>query len=252
METVYIYGLFDPRNGELRYIGKTIQLKMRLEKHIREAKNYLNHNTRKERWIRELLSNNLKPAIIALEECTRENWQDREREWIRAAREICVNLVNLADGGKGPSWGERHPGYGIPRRQDVKDKISQANKGKTKGEKHPLYGGGDKFTPEHRKNMSISARNKPPIKDETRVKMRESYLAHIPPNRGRKWTDSYKAKMSELSKGKPKSDNHNKKNSLAVAMMWSKRKGNYQRISELQKEYFNLFRTYNQKYIEYI
>ena len=38
-EIAYIYALLDPRDNEVRYIGKTTQPKNRLSGHIRECKN---------------------------------------------------------------------------------------------------------------------------------------------------------------------------------------------------------------------
>lgn len=248
MITVYIYGLYDPRTFELRYIGKTVNLKTRLGKHIQEAKGYHGHNLYKERWIRQLLSDNLKPILITIGKCTNDNWQEVEREYINTARERGINLTNLADGGVGASAGENNPRFGKPLSQEAKDRISQANKGKLKGEKHPLYGGGDKFTPEHRKNMSISAKNKPPITDETRRRRSQSHMGKTSPNKGKKLSEEWKRRVGEAFKGKPKTDNHNKKNSLTVTMMWSKRKGDIERIYQLQNLYLELFGEYNRKY----
>jgi len=83
--TVYIYGLYDPRNGYLRYIGKAINLKVRLALHLSETK-----NTHKNQWLAQLKSLRLVPEMRVLE--TIENsddldWQERERWWIKCARE---------------------------------------------------------------------------------------------------------------------------------------------------------------------
>ena len=54
-----IYGLIDPRNGELRYVGQTVRLpQLRLSQHLSIAKkgaksyNYF--------WLRQLLAEGLK------------------------------------------------------------------------------------------------------------------------------------------------------------------------------------------------
>jgi len=223
MKAVYIYGLVDPRTYEIKYIGASKDLKWRYIYHLSDVRAKLKFNRKllpKDIWISELLSNNLKPIMVILEMCSEEDWEEKERLWISKE----TNLTNISQGGLGGA----------------------------SGEKHPFYGGGIKITIEHRKHMSISAKNKPPIKPETRIKMKESYLARVPPNKGRHWSNEIKKKISETSKGILKTETHNKKNSLAVAMMWAKRKGNFQKINELQKEYFNLFGEHNQKYIEYI
>lgn len=252
METIYIYGLYDPRTLELRYIGKTVNPEIRLEKHIQEAKSSLSHNPHKDRWIRQLLSNNLKPTLIIIGKCTENNWQEVEKEYINTARERGIRLTNLADGGMGASAGRNNPRFGKSLSQEAKDRISQANKGKHNGEKHPFYGGGDKIIPEHRKNMSISARNKPSVTEETKKKMSLGHIGMVSPNKGKVLPESWVQKMREATKGKPKTDEHNKKNSLAVAMMWSKRKADFSRIAELQREYFGLFGEYNSKYMAYL
>jgi hypothetical protein len=252
MEVVYIYGLYDPRTSELRYIGKTVNPEVRLEKHIQEAKGYCGHNPHKERWIRQLLSNNLKPTLITIGKCSEDNWQEVEKEYISTARKRGINLTNMADGGMGASAGKNNPRFGKSLSQEAKDRISQANKGKHNGEKHPFYGGGDKITLEHRKNMSISARNKPSVTEETKKKMSLGHIGMVSPNKGKTLSESWVQKMREATKGKPKTNEHNKKNSLAVAMMWSKRKGNYSRIVELQGQYLELFGEYNPKYLAYL
>lgn len=246
--TNYIYGLYNPVTFELRYIGKTVNPKKRLEKHIQEAKGRYGYNHYKERWIRQLLSNNIEPILITIGKCTEDNWQEVEREYINTARQRGINLTNLADGGMGASTGRNNPRFGKHLSQESRNKISQANKGRLSGEKHHFYGGGEKITLEHRKNMSISARNKPPVTRETRDRMRQSYLSHNGPNKGKRLSENWRKKLSDSTAGKPKTDDHNKKNSLAVTMMWAKRNGNIERIYQLQNQYFELFGKYNEKY----
>ncbi len=56
--TPCVYGLIDPRTGELRYIGKAQNLTRRLRQHLQPSE--LRANTYKVHWIKELLSNNLR------------------------------------------------------------------------------------------------------------------------------------------------------------------------------------------------
>ena len=99
MNTVYIYILKDPENN-IRYVGKTTNIKRRLYSHIAEAK--LNKSKRYVlNWIRQLASNNQKPILEVIEECNENNWQEREIYWISHYKKIIPNLCNLCDGGTG-------------------------------------------------------------------------------------------------------------------------------------------------------
>ena len=101
MKKLYIYVLKCPE-GNIRYVGKTNNLKKRLYSHINEAKK------RKSRryvlnWIYSLLLLNLKPSIEVIEECDSNNWQEREKYWVEYYRKLIPNLCNNADGGLGGS-----------------------------------------------------------------------------------------------------------------------------------------------------
>jgi hypothetical protein len=58
----YIYGLFDPRNGQLHYIGRTSNMERRLKQHCRA-----DSNVRKIEWISELNSTWLEPMMQELD-----------------------------------------------------------------------------------------------------------------------------------------------------------------------------------------
>lgn len=64
LETValfYFYVLKDPRDGLIKYVGRTVDKKNRFRNHIYESKK--NNRTKKERWIVSLLRRNLKPEM---------------------------------------------------------------------------------------------------------------------------------------------------------------------------------------------
>lgn len=142
-ETVYIYGLVDPRDNHIRYVGKT---KHKLEKRLREHlfKNNLETNNYKNFWIKEILKNNLSPDIILIEECNEDDWQEREIYWISYYRELLGNkLTNSTDGGEGlnnPSieirkkMGDTHRGHKTS--DETKQKLSL----KFSGKNNPMYG----------------------------------------------------------------------------------------------------------------
>jgi len=99
MKKVYIYYLKD-KEGNIRYIGKTINIKRRLYSHIAEAKR--NKTNRYScNWIKGLLNKSQKPLIEIIEICNESNWKDREKYWIKYYKELNYKLCNLCDGGTG-------------------------------------------------------------------------------------------------------------------------------------------------------
>lgn len=115
-EISYIYGLIDPRNDEIRYIGKTVNSKTRLSGHITESKDIEVVNYRV-KWIRKLISLGLKPKIIFLRTCSSHEYEKYETEYIR----IYSNnrLTNSDETGQG----------NINRKREVLDRQSE-NRGR--------------------------------------------------------------------------------------------------------------------------
>ena len=100
MENAYIYGLSDPRDGRIRYIGRTRQsFARRLTGHC--CSKFLRGNSRREQWITSLTSSGQKPFIQFLE-CVPGNGFDAERKWIAKYREMGHDLTNSTDGGAAP------------------------------------------------------------------------------------------------------------------------------------------------------
>lgn len=95
----YIYALIDPTTHEIRYIGKSNNPSGRLNRHIKES--LYGHNNHRHRWIRKLLSNNLKPELIILDECDEKDWQIVEQAWICYGFDNNWPLVNSTFGGDG-------------------------------------------------------------------------------------------------------------------------------------------------------
>lgn len=97
----FIYALCDPRNGEIRYIGKTNDPKGRLRSHINQAKmgRYRHHTAN---WLRSLIAIGLKPDLIVIYEVAPpQTWQDAERSAISAALKRGCRLTNYTSGGDG-------------------------------------------------------------------------------------------------------------------------------------------------------
>lgn len=97
-ELAYIYGLVDPRNDKIRYIGKAVNPKSRLRGHIYESKDLEVTNYRI-KWIRKLTSLGLKPKMIILKVCSSEDFEKYETEYIKLYTEN--KLTNSDENGQG-------------------------------------------------------------------------------------------------------------------------------------------------------
>jgi len=120
MKSIYIYTLLDPRNGQVNYVGKTINPKLRFRTHLKPSS--LCNEIKKNVWIKSLLQFNLKPELSILEKVTMSNWQQRERYWIKFYRKQNPNLTNTTSGGAGVIDGA----YFSP---EARRKISLTHKG---------------------------------------------------------------------------------------------------------------------------
>jgi hypothetical protein len=94
-----IYGLCEPGTEFVRYVGFTkFSIEKRLEEHLIEAR--ARNTCHRHRWLRSLLRQDLKPAIVVLEQVSRYSWKTRERWWIAELRKS-NRLVNSTSGGEG-------------------------------------------------------------------------------------------------------------------------------------------------------
>ena len=101
MKTMYIYSLSDPVTEEVKYVGKTVDPLNRFWGHIHEAKRRKKgKNEKKAEWIRELLSNGLRPKLNIIEEIPTEIWEEKEIYWIAEFIKKGHNLLNVTKGGK--------------------------------------------------------------------------------------------------------------------------------------------------------
>ena len=118
--SVHIYGLIDPRDKALRYIGKTINVSRRYIKHLLPSS--LQEMTHKNRWLITLLAAGVKPEIIILDIVSDDFANETEEFFISYMKYIGCDLTNGTPGGDGRS------GFITPT--SVKSKISQSMKGK--------------------------------------------------------------------------------------------------------------------------
>lgn len=165
MRTI-IYGLADPRDGQLRYVGKTVwTLERRLGRHLSASSRGKN---RKDRWIARLIAKDLRPEIFEIE-VVDGSWVEAERFWIAYFRSIGADLMNHTSGGEG------EPGFRVA--EDVKRRISIGNKGKPKSAEHvaKILAGPGIF--------------------------RKGQVAH---NKGKSWSEETRKRIGDVQRGKPK------------------------------------------------
>lgn len=95
----YIYTLSDPITNQIKYVGKTNNLKRRLANHISNGRINKKNNLLTN-WVKSLLNRNLKPKIEIIDE-TVENWGDLEQYWISQLKTWGFTLKNITLGGEG-------------------------------------------------------------------------------------------------------------------------------------------------------
>lgn len=97
-EITYIYLLIDPRDNEVRYVGKTSNPKSRLSGHITECKKETVKH-RRSRWIKSLLRDKLKPIITFVKVCPLSEFEKYEAEYIKLYSSN--KLTNSDENGQG-------------------------------------------------------------------------------------------------------------------------------------------------------
>lgn len=107
MNTKFIYTLSDPNNGIVRYIGKTNNIKKRLQKHL--SNNHLSSPTKKNNWIISLIRKDMIPIIEVLDEVDSNDIDFYEVFYISLFKSWGFDLLNGTDGGDGYDWsGRKH------------------------------------------------------------------------------------------------------------------------------------------------
>jgi predicted DNA-binding protein (UPF0251 family) len=88
-DVVHIYGLLDPRDQQLRYVGKTIHPSKRLREHLNQL-----DNTPKGEWLLELTKSGFKPKLIVFSEVSKADASKAEKEAIRRYALLGCPLLN--------------------------------------------------------------------------------------------------------------------------------------------------------------
>ena len=113
-----IYALVDPRDGEIRYVGKSAKGLYRPRRHQYFSTYKTHMHLPVYCWIRELSAVGLSYGIRILEVFPSDKQLDNaERQWIKQLRNAGAKLTNLTVGGEGAlGW--------VPS-QDTRDKIGK-------------------------------------------------------------------------------------------------------------------------------
>jgi hypothetical protein len=163
--SAYIYALIDPFTNQVRYIGKSIRPRERLQNHCNDRSHC--HRTH---WIQSLITRGLRPIMLLLDKVpTGQEWQPSECNWITYAREQKWPLTNSTDGGDGivnltaeskerivNTWrGRKH----LP---ESLLKIGAASRNRTHNDEWKRRMSermrGRTITPDHRRNLAASIR----------------------------------------------------------------------------------------------
>jgi len=146
-----IYGLVDPRTGEVRYIGKTCSGFLRIRQHF--VPSQLCRITKKINWLKSLFALNLLPKpIILAESLTRELLSELEIKFIAEYKAKGFNLLNMTVGGDGNNYKGNPSGItgnkGIKHTDATKAAMRNAHLGKKRKPR----------TLEEKRKLSISNR----------------------------------------------------------------------------------------------
>jgi group I intron endonuclease len=136
---IWIYTLSDPRDGLVKYIGKTFRPKRRMYEHLTN----LESNTKKVSWIKSLKQIDLLPVFEILEETDIDNCDSLEIYWISQFKNWGFELKNHTNGGGGSygviPWNKGRKGI-FKHSEKSKRKMSEYRKENTSGEKNGFFG----------------------------------------------------------------------------------------------------------------
>ena len=99
MKKTYIYALLDPSSKEIRYIGKSSNIKNRMANHL--CPSSLKKNTHKNNWLKKI---KCKPLVKILCTCKLKNANKFEKYYISKYKNLGARLTNGTNGGDG--WPE--------------------------------------------------------------------------------------------------------------------------------------------------
>lgn len=170
-----VYGLTDPRTGEIRYVGETVRAAaVRFSQHKTTASKQTTPPVNA--WIRGLLNEGSAPTLIELEAFESvQDMHDGECFWIGYMRSLGANLLNISEGGSTRTgyrhsaetrarWsrerrGEKAGNYGKRRTPEQKAMFSAITKARWQRTPHPMLG--TKRSPETIAKMAAGRKGRP-------------------------------------------------------------------------------------------
>ena len=211
-----VYGIRLLSSDEYRYVGQTCRgLVYRFQKHLACARG--GRKTPFYDWLRKQSVETV--AIDLLEEVEQlSDLGDAEARWISALRDEGHRLLNISEGGLGPTglvWtteqreaarirstgrkglsrpGEQNPFFGRTHSPEQRAKWSKERKGTYTGEANPNFG---KFGPAHPGYGHA-------VTEETRRQLSEMKMGANNPNFGKTTSAETRAKLSAATKGVPR------------------------------------------------
>lgn len=207
----YVYGLVDPRNNEIKYIGKGSR--HRMFDHVRNAinDNISDNNYIKFKALKEILTDYEDIAYCKLFE------SDNESEAYKVEKKLTIEYNTLNPNGwnivlgHGAMSGELNPNFGRKHSEQARQNMSFAHRGRQHTQEQILKRiesrKGYTHSEETRIKMSEKAKGRT-ISDETRLKMSESHKGLIMP-------EEVKKKISQGNKGKIRTNEAKEKYSKA-------------------------------------
>jgi NUMOD3 motif len=246
MADVVIYGLVDPFDGQIRYVGKATNPHKRYRCHLNDQT-----QVRRGRWIRSLLAREASPKLAILSVCDASNWQQAEQYWIAEIRARGHDLTNHTDGGEGlinatnetraklraareADWSDpkiREERLRTLRSPERRAKISAALTGLKKTPEHiaklPQNRVGTVLTPAGREKLRQSLvgnkrRQGQPVSLETRKKISNALTGR--PGHHTPQTPESNLKRSNAQTGQPKTEQHKERIRQGLLKAWARRK----------------------------
>lgn len=191
---VWIYVLICPITGQIRYVGKTIDVEKRFKRHIIQRKT----QTHKANWIKSLYTKGLRPSLKILHVTEKKEGDYWERYYIKKFRDEKLPLTNLTDGGGG---GDTYTNN--PQKEELLERLQKLNIGR----------------PSPFKGQRLSKKHKREIKRGLALLKQKGYKHSTERNEkikkaltGIKRSEETKRKLSQVRKGtQVKEKNHNAK-----------------------------------------
>lgn len=181
---IYIYTLSHPISEEVRYVGKTCNLKERYQQHCNRSKRTYTWN-----WIKGLKSQGLLPKMEVLEETNEKEWKESERFWIETLKFYGLRLTNHVAGGYG--WDSLSP--------ESRARMSNAHRGMKRSQEACLNIRMGRLRYYREGGVSWhKGKTLPPMSMEARMKIG---LANL----GKKRSEETKRKMSLSRQGRKES-----------------------------------------------